>query len=397
MKRIRVSTCILIVLAALVLQTGAGVFLMRRSAAKAGYGTEQKLAEAVQAIRSSFIGEVDEEALTDAAITGMVDSLQDQWSYYLPASEVAAYLDEQENRYGGIGLVLVNDAEEQAEIKKVYPNSPAGEAGIQQKSHFLTVNGSDVRGMDVSAVSEQVREAIETGSVILELLQPDGTSSRFALIPGEVYTDPVNYQVLDSGLGYIRIQNFDSRSGQDSIDAVAALVEAGVSGIIFDVRENPGGLLTELLKLLDYLLPEGDLFVQQNVDGSEQVFTSDAACVRLPMAVLINEDTFSAAEFFAAALSEYAWADTVGTQTTGKGYGQINVYLQDGSAIHISNIAYCTPKRVCLANVGLTPTLSVEMDAEQRLELYYDLLEYADDPQLQAAEKMLNDSIPDTP
>ena len=107
------------------------------------------------------------------------------------------------------------------------------------------------------------------------------------------------------------------------------------------------------------------------------------------MVVLINEDSYSAAEFFAAALREYDWAELVGAQTSGKGYAQITVPMTDGSAIHISHIAYFTPKGVCLAGVGLTPDLSVELGEEERTLLYYDMLPLEEDPQLAAAEQLL--------
>ncbi len=124
-------------------------------------------------------------------------------------------------------------------------------------------------------------------------------------------------------------------------------------------------------------------------DGKEHIDYSDADCVELPMAVLINEDTYSAAEFFAAALREYEWASLIGARTSGKGYAQITVDLSDGSAIHISHIAYFTPNGVSLADVGLTPDLTVEMDLEKRNELYYGMLQPEDDPQFQAAVEAL--------
>ena len=315
MKRISIPACICACLLTLIL-TLTGVFLWQNVFSQRGlasYSTEDKLTEAADIIRENFIGEYDESELADWAIDAMVASLNDRWSFYMTAEEVAAYEMSSRNSYGGIGIVVQdNDDTQGARVLKVYEHSPAGEAGVVPGSLFLSVDGQDVTGMERDEVVELVRQAIARQRVALRLLCPDGEEREYALIPGDVYTEPVTFRVLPSGLGYVRIENFEGRSAQGAIDAVAALRQRSVQGIIFDVRENPGGQLSELLQLLDYLLPEGKLFISRNIDGSEHVDYSQESCVRMPMAVLINEDSYSAAEFFAAALREYDWAELVG-------------------------------------------------------------------------------------
>ena len=396
MKRISIPVCVCAcILTCLLTLTGVVLCfrlmpLLRPSGEE--YTAGDKLAEAAEIIRDNFIGEYEEEALADDAIDAMIASLGDRWSYSMTADQVAAYMKSSRNRYGGIGIVLQESEDGITVILKVYEKSPAGEAGVQPGSRFLRVGEEDVSALGMDEVSSLVRNAIEQGQVELTLMCPDGTEREYSLIPGDVYTEPVNYRVLDSGLGYVRLENFEGRSAQGAIDAVENLLARSVMGIVFDVRENPGGQLSELLKLLDYLLPEGKLFISRDVEGNESVEYSDASCVELPMVVLINEDSYSAAEFFAAALREYDWAVLVGAQTSGKGYAQITVPMTDGSAIHISSIAYFTPNGVCLAGVGLTPDLSVELGEEERTLLYYSMLAPEDDPQLAAAERLLLDS-----
>ena len=391
MKKISIPACICACLLTLCL-TLTGVFFFRRYAplfpGKA-YTAEDKLAEAAEIIRENFIGDYEEAQLTDWAIDAMIASLDDRWSYYMTAEEVAAYERSSQNSYGGIGIVVQESGETGARVLKVYEHSPAGQAGVQPGSIFLAVDGQAVDGLDRDEIVALVREAIARGKVGLRLLCPDGQEREYSLIPGDVYTDPVRFRLLQSGLGYVRIENFEGRSAQEAIEAVETLRAQGASGVIFDVRENPGGQLSELLKLLDYLLPEGKLFISRNIDGSEDVEYSQPSCVELPMVVLINEDSYSAAEFFAAALREYEWAELVGAQTSGKGYAQITVPMTDGSAIHISHIAYFTPNGVCLAGVGLTPDSSVEMGEEERTLLYYGMLPEEDDVQLAAAQRLL--------
>ena len=400
MKRISIPACICACLLTLIL-TLTGVFLWQNVFAQkgaAGYSPEDKLAEAADIIRENYIGEYDEDELADWAIDAMIASLNDRWSFYMTAEEVTAYQMSSRNSYGGIGIVVQdNDDIQGARVLKVYEHSPAGEAGVVPGSLFLSVDGQDVTGMERDEVVELVRQAIARQRVALRLLCPDGEEREYTLIPGDVYTEPVTFRVLPGGLGYVRIENFEGRSAQGAIDAVEALRQRNVNGIIFDVRENPGGQLSELLQLMDYLLPEGKLFISRSIDGSEHVDYSQASCVQLPMAVLINEDSYSAAEFFAAALREYGWAELVGAQTSGKGYAQITVPMTDGSAIHISHIAYFTPKGVCLAGVGLTPDHIVELGEEERSLLYYGMLPEEDDLQLAAAVELLMGSAPVSP
>ena len=156
------------------------------------------------------------------------------------------------------------------------------------------------------------------------------------------------------------------------------------------MRNNPGGYAEELVKLLDYLLPEGDLFRSVSYDGTEKVDTSDADCLDMPMAVLINGSSYSAAEFFAAALQEYQAATIVGEPTVGKGVYQTTISLGDGSAVALSTGKYFTPKGNSLTDVGVIPDVRVDVDEETAEKIYYGTLGYADDLQIQAAIQVLN-------
>ena len=196
--------------------------------------------------------------------------------------------------------------------------------------------------------------------------------------------------MLTDKIGLVTIENFDERCAEESIAAIETLLKNGAEKLIFDVRNNPGGYASELVKLLDYLLPEGDLFRTVRYDGKEHVDTSDADCLELPMAVLVNTSSYSAAEFFAAALREYEAATVVGEQTVGKGYFQSTYQLSDGSAVALSIGKYFTPKGVSLAENGITPDVVVTVDEETAQGIYYGTLTPEEDPQIQAAIKALN-------
>ena len=190
--------------------------------------------------------------------------------------------------------------------------------------------------------------------------------------------------MLTEDTGYVVIRNFHDGAGKETIAQVERLLEEGAQRLIFDVRDNPGGYVHEMVEALDYLLPEGPLFRSVNYNGKEDIDESDADCLEIPMAVLINGNTYSAAEFFAAALVEYDWAVSVGEPTCGKGYYQTTIELGDGSAVQLSTGAYTTPNGVNLTEAGgLKPDIPVDT-AQTAVTL-------ADDPQVLAAIQALTE------
>ncbi|MCR5648588.1 MAG: S41 family peptidase [Oscillospiraceae bacterium] len=357
------------------------------------YSASDKLNEALSVIERYYVGDWTEEQAADGAIAGVVESLGDRWSYYISAEEMQAYLNDSENKYDGIGIVIQKREEGGILIATVYGVSPAATAGVQPGSVIYAVDGTDITDYTLEEARSLIAEGIARGRVELTVTEPDGTERLFSLVPGKVEVIPVEYSMLEDGIGYIRIENFKARSGDLAIDAVEELRSQGAQALIFDVRNDPGGNLTELLKILDYLLPEGTLFISQTRGGEQMRQYSKPSCVEMPMAVLINSESYSAAEFFAAALSEYGWATLVGEKTTGKGYAQTTIGLSDGSAIHISIEEYFTPNGVSLAGVGLTPDIELPLTDEEFELLYYDLLPQEDDPQLKAAALLLTGEI----
>ncbi|MBQ3257390.1 MAG: S41 family peptidase [Oscillospiraceae bacterium] len=315
-----------------------------------------------------YVGEADSEELSDLAYTAMIDALGDRWSYYMTAEEYESYRQDKTNHYVGIGITL-QKTEAGLHIIAIAKDSPAERAGIPADSYLVEVNGLRLTDEDASAVSTMIRQ--DPDHVALVVADRDGNETAYSLVMETIYTNPVSYERMED-VGYIKIENFDDTMAEEAIKAVEALTAEGVAGLVFDVRNNGGGYLTELCELLDYLLPEGEIFVSVDESGREKITKSDARCIELPMVVLVNENSYSAAEFFAAALGEYDAAEIVGAPTTGKSRSQTNVVLIDGSAVHISSKRYLTPQRIDLTEQGgLVPDLVVE-DGEN-------------DPQLAAA------------
>ena len=229
----------------------------------------------------------------------------------------------------------------------------------------------------------------------VELTIRRGTESMNVTVGrGTVIVEVARGQMLENEIGLVTILKFDSHCAAKTIEIIEQLTEQGAKALIFDVRNNPGGYKEELVKILDYLLPEGVLFRSESYAGETSEDTSDAKCLKMPMAVLINGNSISAAEFFAAALVEYNWAFSVGEHTTGKGYYQTIIELNDGSAINLSVGKYRTPNGVSLAETGgIAPTIEVQLEETAAEQLLAGTLEPANDPQVQEAVNALLEKL----
>lgn len=347
-----------------------------------------KLEELEGLILTRFIGEAEEEMLENAAAEGMIESLDDRWSYYMSPEEFILHTEQSNNAYVGIGVTI--SQEEGVDgfvIQVVNEDGPADRAGLQVKDVIVAVDGISTLQLDTSEGRNLVRG--EAGTEVLITVLRSGQELTIPVIRQEVQTPVATYEMLPDHVGLIQIENFDARCAEETIAAIEALLEQGAVSLIFDVRGNPGGYAREMVKVLDYLLPEGDLFRTVDYQGTENVDRSDAAHLDIPMAVLVNADSYSAAEFFAAALREYDAAVVVGEQTSGKGYFQYTYELKDGSGVGLSVGKYYTPKGESLEKVGITPDVTVTVTDEQAAEIYYGLLPHEEDPQLQAAIEAL--------
>lgn len=346
---------------------------------------DEKLSEVMSIIDRYYVDDYDEEALGDYLVQAAVAATGDKWSYYISAEEYASYLESNANAYVGVGITisLLNEEDPGFTVTAVTHGGPAEAAGVQVNDLILAVDGIQAVEQGMTQCQKLVRG--EAGTDVTITFQRGDEVFDLTITRALIETPVVTFELLPSGLGYIKISNFDDRCAQESIEAIESLQADGATGLIFDLRFNPGGHLTELVTLLDYLLPEGPIFRSVDYRGQESVEYSDESWLDMPMAVLVNEDSYSAAEFFAAALQEYDMAIIVGTQTTGKANYQQTFTLSDGSAIAISTGHYQTPNGVTLADVGVTPDIIVEIDDETYVNLYYELVEKADDVQLQAA------------
>ncbi|MBQ8797173.1 MAG: S41 family peptidase [Oscillospiraceae bacterium] len=352
-----------------------------------------KLEQVYNIIQERYIGELDDELLIDAAAQAMVLATGDQWSYYMTPEAYMTYKEDSANAYVGIGVTVNTDTPANGLlIEKVDPNGGAATVGIQAGDWITHIEGVEIYGMPLSDVQQKIRG--KEGTSVEMTLNRNGESITLLVPRGTVVTAVATGQMVGDKIGLVTIVNFDERCKKETVAAIESLKEQGAEALIFDVRNNPGGYKSELVELLDFLLPNGVLFRSETYDGKTEVDNSDAGCLEMPMAVLINGDSYSAAEFFAAAMVEYDWAITVGEHTTGKGYFQTNIELSDGSAIHLSVGKFYTPKGVSLAEAkGIAPTHEVKLDETEAEALVAGELAPEDDPQVQKAVEELEKKL----
>ena len=349
-----------------------------------------KLDELRALVDEKFIGEIDWAAAEDSAAAGMVAGLGDRWSYYMSAERYDSYLEQMNNAYVGVGITVTEREDGYIDVVEVVKGGPAERAGIEAGDILTHADGIDLATLTMDE---------STGIIKGE----EGTTVHLTIRRGEITWEMdvkreffevtvASGQMLTEDIGMVTIENFDGRCADETIAAIESLMDQGAKKLIFDVRNNPGGYKRELCAVLDYLLPEGPLFRSEYYDGTEQVDESDADCLDIPMAVLVNSESISAAEFFAAALDEYEAATLVGTQTIGKGYFQQTYRLSDGSAVGLSVGKYTTPNGVSLTDVGITPDVVVEVSEELFWQIYYGNVDWTEDPQVLAAVEVLKNA-----
>lgn len=347
---------------------------------------ETKLREIDRIAAQQYIGDMDEEAVADYAAVGYVTGLGDQWSTYIPADQYEAYRLSSEGKGCGIGVTVIS-GDDGVRVCLVCDDSPASQAGIEKGDYIVGAEGLTVEKDGADAVIDAI-QGEEGTEVAVSFCKTQGGTVQQVTMQRALVTQKMAWgQMLDGNIGYLRIENFHVGVADQFQQVLDGLIEDGAQALVLDVRHNGGGRVKEMSEMLDPLLPEGTIMTLRTKSGSETVYESDADMIDLPIAVLVDDQSISAAEFFAAALQEYGRATLVGTHTTGKGRAQQTFELSDGSALNLSVEEYFTPNGNNLAGVGIAPDVEVNLTDAQSADFYF--LTPENDPQLQKAVEIL--------
>lgn len=321
-----------------------------------------RLEQVRSALEEGYYQEVDDDALMTAAIRGMMASLEDPYTFYYTPDEMEEHNEQTEGTYHGIGILMQSNADGQIEIIRVYEGSPAAASGARAGDFILRVDGVEVSGTDAQAFEEAVNLMRgEDGTELALTVQRDGGTLELHMIRGDVSVSNVSYAELSGGIGYINIFQFTGDDVTAFDAALEALQAAGVSGLMIDLRNNPGGLLDDVVAIADRLLPEGLIVYTEDRAGKRESFYSDAACCDLPLVILINDMSASASEILAAAVQDHGRGTLVGTQSYGKGIVQTVVrFEEDGAGMQFTSSCYYTPSGKNIHGTGVTPDIEVE-------------------------------------
>lgn len=319
---------------------------------KDDYDEAMRYVEIKNIVDDRFIDEVDRTGMGDSAASAMITGLGDKWSYFMSADEYRTYQLYSSSEYESIGMSIIKDESSGGfQVVSINVDSPVAWAGLTAGMVITSIDGQDVRGADADEVRVMIRSRLDSKFVL-----GIGNSDSIEVDCSALHVSSVSYRLEKTMAGYVKIENFEAGTGQDVIDAVEDLLKQGAIALVLDLRGNPGGLKSELQTLLDYLLPKGILFIEEDKDGNQIVTESNGMCIQLPMCVLINTETYAEAEVCAAVLKEYQWATLMGEATTGKTRTQETIALSDGSAIRLSTRTYLTPNQIDIArNGGVVP------------------------------------------
>lgn len=299
--------------------------------------------------------------MNDAALTAMVASLGDPYSYYFDMEGYDDFEENNEEEYVGIGVnVEYNGKTNILTVTSPTSGSPAARAGVLPRDIITGVDGLTMEKDGYDAVIDYIKGGTEGEVVKLHVLR--GEEAKTISIKREkIVTMTIFSKMLDSAVGFIKITKFQHNSVEDFAAAITKLKESGAKALVIDLRNNPGGYADSVLKMTDMLLPKGTIAYLEDNKGEREYFESDAACINMPMAVLINEGTASAAELMAGSLQAYEAATVVGKKSYGKAVGQTPIMLTEETAIYLTTARYYTPKGECIDKIGIVPDIEVEL------------------------------------
>ena len=355
----------------------------RTEAAVAELDYQEKIDMILSYLKAYYLNDLDDQTIEDALAKGLMENIGDKYAQYYTEEEFDTLMEEMNGSYAGIGVQIVMTDDNKVEVYKVFKDSPAQEAGVQIKD--LIVEAAGVR--DFETLDELVSLVRgEIGTTVDLVIERGGEELAMTIERREIETESIYYEMLSDTVGYLQIAEFNTSTVQQFEDAIEALEASGMTAIIMDLRDNPGGDYDSVVAICDRVLPEGVIVSVEDRQGGIFTENSDAICLDIPIVILVNENTASAAELFTMTLKDYDMAQIVGTTTYGKGIVQSIFRLIDGSGLKFTTEKYYGPKGNCIQDEGIEPDYIVEFPEE----VYEDgVITREEDIQLQKAAELL--------
>lgn len=327
--------------------------------------------------------DVDKDAMVDGIFKGMVESLGDPYSEYYSKEELESLYQDSFGVYYGVGAyVSLDTTTGLAKVSGIIADSPAEEADLRAEDIIYKVDDVDVTGMSLQETVSLIK-GDENTTVKLTLIR-DGKEIEKEVTRRKVESPTVNFKMLDDGMAYIQITEFDTVTVDQFTEAMAMARGNDMKGLILDLRSNPGGNLSSVVSIAKQMLPKGLIVYTEDRDGNREEYSCDGSKeLDVPMVVLVNGNSASASEILAGAIKDYGIGTLVGTTTFGKGIVQRPIELSDGSAVKLTISSYYTPNGINIHGIGIEPDVECEFDSER----YYS--DEAYDNQLEKAKEVL--------
>ncbi|SFH84578.1 carboxyl-terminal processing protease [Pseudobutyrivibrio sp. OR37] len=346
-----------------------------------------KLETLIYILNNYYYKDIDKQAMVDGIYAGLVESLDDPYSAYYTEEEYKDLMQTLTGNYAGIGALLQKDIKSgEVTITKVYANTPAEKVGLVAGDSIVSADGNLAVDEDLDEFVQHIRG--EEGTDVKLVIFRDGKEMELTCTRASIATPTVEHQMLEGNVGYIAVSQFTEHTYDDFVEAYKDLENQGMKSVIFDMRNNGGGLVDSVVDMLDYLLPEGTVVYTMDKDGNREDYTSKGSSYKsIPMTVLVNENTASAAEIFTGAIRDFKYGTIIGTNTFGKGIVQSTIPLSDGSAVKLTTQTYYTPSGECIHGKGIAPDIELEYEFQGGPEDKYDVTL---DNQIQKALEVLS-------
>ena len=349
--------------AVLAIGIGAGIYFATPNNETVSEMSARKMTLIEQLVDAYYFGKIDKSKMTEGTYKGMVDGLEDPYSEYFTKEEYQEQLRDNAGQYVGIGAyVTQNEKTGIVSITKAIDHSPAKKAGLKKGDIIAQVDGKDITGQNLEKVVSKIKGE-ENTKVTLKIFDPKTSKyKKVTLVRKPVDSPSVASKMVDkkNKIGYLVISEFDQNTVVQFKKELAKLKKKKVKGIIFDVRYNPGGMYDTVCQILDDILPKGTIVFTKDKNGTKDEQTSDARCLKIPMVVLQNEGSASAAEIFSGAIQDFKAGTIVGVQSYGKGVVQNTFPFNDGTALKLTIKKYYTPNGRNINGKGITPDVKVE-------------------------------------
>ena len=333
----------------------------------------EKIDEIYSYMNIYYYDDFEKEDVYNSIYSGLLESLEDPYSVYYTPQEYEDLKVSTSGTYYGIGAGVSQDLNTmEVTITKVYRGTPSEEAGLKNGDKIISVEDIEATSVTVSELVQHIRGE-EGTTVHMKIYRPSTDEIlEFDVMRKHVELPSIEGEMLEGGIGYIQITEFQDKTDEQFAEMVSKLQSQGMKGVIVDVRANPGGMLSTVVNLLDQVLPEGLLVYVEDKYGNRDEYTSDAACLNIPMVVLTDENSASASEIFAGALKDYKYATLVGKTTYGKGIVQNIIRLSNGDAMKITTAKYFTPNGNDIHKIGVEPDVEVDYEYSGPEEGDYD-------------------------